>query len=193
MIKLLKYFLLLMCATLSVEESIAKKINNMEDFKTEFGDKYIIGENSLSLQKVINFPGENSNSLKAKVKNYINNRPERLVDNYAAESNILIDENTIFSAERSIIFETGTFFCASVNYKLKIDIKESKIRVTISIYGINIPNSHNVPLSKYYPFCKETNKPFRNTSKKMYHQFFDYANNIFNDISRKLLIEDDDW
>lgn len=187
-VKTLFLILLAVAIPISLQAWDPKTEKRIKEFKEEFKGVYIVDGTDIYLQRVIEFPNTNKEELTQMVKDYVSRRLERLGKN-ASNSNVRYYRDAYIMVEHSPIFKINFVFDSFERYTYRIEIKDNRIRATITLNEVVWPPDV-FPTNKFYPF----NKGGRGEKKHM-RQFADYAlgilDSIKNDMQDELL--DDNW
>ncbi|WP_196381298.1 DUF4468 domain-containing protein, partial [Bacteroides thetaiotaomicron] len=129
--------ILLVPVTTSAQFKISEK-----EFDNKYASRFKMIDDNIVIQKVIEFPNMNKDELYNKAKRYMD---DRILKKYTAEStntdysytnySLIITENKIdFLWSKSLVTMN-----ASIRYIYKLEIKDSKLRATISARSFAIP------------------------------------------------------
>ena len=166
----------------------ASEPKRIKEFKEEFKDVYIVDGTDIYIQRVIEFPNTSEEELTQMVKEYVSRRLERL-GKRASNSNVKYYRNAYIMVERSPAFTINFAFSSAERYTYRIEIKENRIRATISLNEV-IWGPMIIPTKDFYPF-----KRLRGGGKKHMKLFAEYATSTLNSIKDDMKDElsDDNW
>lgn len=185
-------FLILLAAVIpiSLHAWDRKTEKRIKEFKEEFKGIYTIDGTDIYIQRVIEFPNTSKEKLTQMVRDYASRRLERLGVN-ASNSNVKYHRDAYIMIEQSPAFRISRWMNSSERYTYRIEIKENRIRVTISLNEIQW-GYFKVRTSEFYPFTKDNRQGHL---KKHMRQFADYALNILDNIKNEMQDEvlDDNW
>ena len=188
--KTLFLILLAVAIPISLQASDSKTEKRIKEFKEEFKGIYIVDGTDIYIQRVIDFPNASSAELHKMVRGYFNKRIEQLGERVSS-SNIEYDRgNDYFLVEHSPTFK-HTLGPGTVDvYTYKIEIKENRIRATITLKEVINGPKFKYLTQEYYPFVKGWKE-----EKKHMRLFADYALSILNNIKTDMQDElsDDNW
>ena len=157
-----------------------------KDFMKEFKDIYIVDGQDIYIQRIIDFPNTTKDELNQKVKMYISRRLERLgKDN--SNSNVKYYRDAYIMIVVSPAFKINFAFNSFEKYTYRIEVKDNKIRATISLNEVVWGNL--IPTKDFYPFKKIA------SSKKHMRLFAEYATEILDSIKDDIKNEhkNNDW
>ena len=185
-------FLILLAAVIpiSLHAWDPKTEKRIKEFKEEFKGIYIVDGTDIYIQRVIEFPNTSKEELTQMVKDYASRRLERLGVN-ASNSTVKYHRDAYIMIEQSPAFHISRWLNSSERYTYRIEIKENRIRVTISLNEIQW-GYFKVRASEFYPFIKDDRK---GSFKKHMRLFADYALNILDNIKNEMQdeVSDDNW
>ena len=168
-----------------------KTEKRIKEFKEEFKSIYIIDGTDIYIQRVIEFPNTSKEELTQMVKDYISRRLERLGVN-ASNSNVKYFRDAYIMIESSPLLNISRWFATKERYTYRIEIKENRIRTTISLNEVSMSGGFKVRTSEFYPFTKDNKQEHL---KKHMRLFADYALGILDNIKADMQDElsDDNW
>ena len=182
-------FLILLAAVIpiSLHAWDPKTEKRIKEFKEEFKGIYIVDGTDIYIQRVIEFPNTSKEELTQMVKDYASRRLERLGVN-ASNSNVKYHRDAYIMIEQSPAFHISRWLNSSERYTYRIEIKDNRIRVTISLNEVQWGN-FKVRTSEFYPFAKVIKGEIH--MKK----FSEYAMSILDSIKDDMQDEvlDDSW
>lgn len=182
-------FLILLTITIPIALQAwdRKTEKRIKEFKKEFKGIYIIDGTDIYIQRVIEFPNTSKEKLTQMVRNYASRRLERLGVN-ASNSNVRYFRDAYIMVEESPGFKISLIYNSFQRYTYRIEIKDNRIRATISLNEVGWPPDI-VPSNIFYTFNKVMG------GKKHMEKFADYALNILDNIKNDMQDEvlDDDW
>ncbi len=187
-IKTLLFVIIAVCVPVALQASDPKQEKRIKEFQEEFKGIYIVDGTDIYIQRVIEFPNTSKEELIQMVKDYVSRRLERLGKN-ASNSNVKYFRDAYIMVERSPEFKINFAFSSFERYTYRIEIKDNRIRATITLNEVAWPPDV-FPTKGFYPFDKGGRG-----EKKHMRQFADYAlgilDNIKGDMQDELL--DDNW
>lgn len=182
-------FLILLAAVIPIRLHACdpKTEKRIKEFKEEYKGIYTVDGTDIYIQRVIEFPNISKEELTQMVKDYISRRLERLGEK-ASNSNVKYYRDAYIMIEQSPAFHINRWMNSSERYTYRIEIKDNRIRVTISLNEVQWGN-FKVRTSEFYPFTKVIKGEIH--MKK----FSEYAMSILDSIKDDMQDEvlDDDW
>lgn len=165
--------ILLVPVTTSAQFKISEK-----EFDNKYASRFKMIDDNIVIQKVIEFPNMNKDELYNKAKRYMD---DRILKKYTAEStntdysytnySLIITENKIdFLWSKSLVTMN-----ASIRYIYKLEIKDSKLRATISARSFAIPTFPYLEFKDWFPYKDKMKKYMR----RLLVQFVDYSDELF--------------
>lgn len=186
-VKTLFLILLAVAIPISLQAWDPKTEKRIKEFKEEFKGVYIVDGTDIYLQRVIEFPNTSKEELTQMVKDYVSRRLERLGVN-ASNSNVKYFRDAYIMVEQSPAFSIQRWMDSAEKYTYRIEIKDNRIRATISLNEV-LWGNFKVRTAEFYPFTK--------TVKGETHMrlFADYALGILDSIKTDMQDElsDDNW
>lgn len=173
-IKILLSVTIAVCIPIVLQASDPKQEKRIKEFKEEFKGIYTIDGTDIYIQRVIEFPNTSKEELTQMVKDYASRRLERLGKN-ASNSNVKYFRDAYIMIEESPWLKIGLMYKSFQRYTYRIEIKDNRIRATISLNEVGWPPSI-VPSNIFYPFSKVM------SGKKHMERFAEYALAIINSI-----------
>ena len=182
-------FLILLAAVIpiSLHAWDPKTEKRIKEFKEEFKGIYIVDGTDIYIQRVIEFPNTSKEKLTQMVRDYASRRLERLGVN-ASNSNVKYHRDAYIMIEQSPAFRISRWLNSSERYTYRIEIKENRIRVTISLNEVQW-GYFKARTSEFYPFTKVIKGEIH--MKK----FSEYAMGILDSIKDEMQdeVSDDNW
>ena len=186
-IKTLLFVIIAVCVPVALQASDPKQEKRIKEFKEEFKGIYIVDGTDIYIQRVIEFPNTSKEELTQMVKDYVSRRLERLGVN-ASNSNVKYFRDAYIMIEQSPAFSIQRWMDSAEKYTYRIEIKDNRIRATISLNEV-LWGNFKVRTAEFYPFTK--------TVKGETHMrlFADYALGILDSIKTDMQDElsDDNW
>ncbi len=189
-IKTLFLILLATAIPIALYASDSKTEKRIKEFKEEYKGIYIVDGTDIYIQRVIDFPNTSKEELTQMVKNYFNKRIEQLGERVSSSNIEYGRENNYFLVEHSPTFKQTLGPGTIEVYTYKIEIKENRIRATITLKEVINGPQFRYLTQEYYPFVKGWKE-----EKKHMRLFADYALSILDNIKADMQDEllDDNW
>ena len=186
-IKTLLFVIIAVCVPVALQASGPEQEKRIKEFQEEFKGIYIVDGTDIYIQRVIEFPNTSKEELTQMVKDYVSRRLERLGVN-ASNSNVKYFRDAYIMIEQSPAFSIQRWMDSAEKYTYRIEIKDNRIRATISLNEV-LWGNFKVRTAEFYPFTK--------TVKGETHMrlFADYALGILDSIKTDMQDElsDDNW
>lgn len=179
-----------MSIPIGLQASDPKQEKRITEFKEEFKGIYTVNGTDIYIQRVIEFPNTSKEVLTQMVKEYMSRRLERLGERVSSSNVDYYRDSAYTLIEHSPIFKQTLGPGTVEVYIYKIEIKDNKLRATITLKEVINGPQFRYLTQDYYPFVKGWKE-----QKKHMRSFADYALDVLDSIKDDIQDElsDDDW
>lgn len=198
--KILAFIISLLCASILSTPVYSQNEDgyycNKEKFESKYKPICVLDENgSIYVQKILNFSQIDKKSLLDKTRVYLikhNYKTNDVIRN--RETNVDEVSGTLICNE-SVIRTAKSIMKSSfqVDYRVIVNVKDNRMRITISSEEFCYDKSPMLLFKNYYPF---TSKGKDRTVRTAFSLFFDHSERILNDLYDSVISsskDSDDW
>lgn len=190
------YISIFILFTISIVLVQAQNKISENEFNNKYANKFKLINDNIEIQTIFEFPNVKKDELYHRAKAYLDDRIQKKYVSESTNTDYSYTEYSLIVTEKKddIIWSKFPTWYATAEYIYKLEIKDSRIRATITLFSFKQPEYNGLELVDIFPFTNKLSKKMR----RILAEFIDYSEQLFIHTQNKIDYAsydsaEDDW